>query len=72
MKKHIHKKHESIRAEFHKLYEKGYRAEVIYKQLAERYFHSELTIEQIVWQRGGYTPAGRPKKTDPNQIDLFG
>lgn len=70
MKKHILKKHEAIRTEFSKLHDKGYRAEVIYKQLAEKYFHSELTIEQIVSQRGGYS-ATKPKKVYPNQIKLF-
>lgn len=70
MKKHIQRKHEAIRAEFSKLHEKGYRAEVIYKQLAVKYFHSELTIEQIVAERGGYSQK-KPKKNDPNQMGLF-
>ena len=43
-----------IRDEFKKLHKEGFRNEVIYERLSARYFLVPGTIEQIVFERGGY------------------
>jgi hypothetical protein len=54
MSPHIEAKHKAIKEKYHKLYREGLRDEVIVERLAKEFFHSAITIEAIVWDRGGY------------------
>lgn len=65
------KKHDLIRAEYDAMYADGYRNNVIFPKLAEKYFLAQTTIEAIVYRTAHYHQ-GKNKKGIDNQLDLFG
>ena len=63
-------KHAAIKEEYKKLFDEGFRNEVIYPKLAEKYYMSESSIEALIWERGGYHQS-KEKKKEGNQLNLF-
>lgn len=54
MKPHLERKYKDIKADYNALYLSGLRHEEIRIQLAEEYYMSPVSIENIVWGIGGY------------------
>ncbi|AYQ34943.1 hypothetical protein DTQ70_23485 [Runella sp. SP2] len=54
MKEHVEARHKAVKEKYLKLYKQGLRDDVIYEQLAKEFFYSKVTIEAIIWTRGGY------------------
>jgi hypothetical protein len=67
---HIVRKHQKIKEEYKALHAQGFRHDFIVPKLAEKYFHSRKTIENIIWETGGYAKY-KPKKPNKDQLDLF-
>ena len=63
-------KHAAIKDEYKKLFDKGFRNEVIYPKLAEKYYMSESSVEALIWGRGGYHES-KKKEQENNQLNLF-
>lgn len=59
----IEKKHADIKRDYEKLYKDGYRWDVIVSKLAEKYYMTRNTIENLIWGTAGY--GQKKKKSTP-------
>lgn len=71
-KAHVVRKHNTIKKEYNELVNgaTGMQHSKAAKALADKYFMSVVSIENLVWGTGGYGKYG--DKTDPNQMSMFG
>lgn len=53
-RQHLIVRNECIRKDFKELMAEGLRSQNIYEKLAEKYFMSPFTINDIVWKNGIY------------------